>query len=908
MVVMDEDILAAELDARASESAACRYYRVDLHVHSPGSSDFAKTVTSSSQRAELRGMSADEFVTRWSESGANLIAITDHNSGDFLDAAVEASKRLRKKTERQLTVLPGVELTVTPGVHYLAVFGEGGTAEINDLLSALKIPLKHRGKDTALAPSIEDAAEEVHKRGGLLIAAHCHSQTQGLIGKLDGQSRLLALRLVDALEISCAAEDSGKTVAYARNELKSTLPFVYGSDNHDALTFVDPMWVKMAEPSFEGIKQITFEPDLRISRFEPTPPAHTWIRSCVTTGGLYGGVRFDFSPNLNVLIGGRGAGKSALIDLLRFAFGVEPSDPTKLKLFSSRVAGFLAGAGHVVVTIAAPGNRSYTVVRSGLFTPDPKRYATFSEQPRAYQLMDTKWIELANLPPEVASIEFYAQGDVAMLADHVDEQLRLIDENIDFGTLKEQEGAFDDECQELEGELTELRDEYAKLESRVAGESDLKKRLKYLDAQLTAPIFKEYEAWTAEQAVLDQYGQWLAKLSGQTRLKIDNVPLAAIDLAKTPRPKLMERAKKIVADLDDVIAATTASFKASIVDAQEQLKETRAGWDAEFRVAKDAYVKKLQAVGAADRASIAEERAKKQKLLHELDTKTKPNLVRVRDEIKALEKNRQRALSQLLKARATVRKRRAEFVEKLNTQLQEQVRIDFSGGPDVGSVVSYLCEALEGSGMQNRQAQIAALCASITTAQLVAAIQAEDKEFLAERGKLTQASIRHLLNEIDAADLMLLERIETPIYPRIMLRREGDSVYSDLSELSVGEKCSAILSIALLDKDKPLVIDQPEDELDHAFVTESIVQSIRNVKGIRQIIVATHNPNIPVLGDAEIVFRVQRTAGAGTGSCTIKVSGGLELHTVTKEVQLLEGGSEAFLRRSRKYGFKSSVV
>jgi ABC-type lipoprotein export system ATPase subunit len=144
-----------------------------------------------------------------------------------------------------------------------------------------------------------------------------------------------------------------------------------------------------------------------------------------------------------------------------------------------------------------------------------------------------------------------------------------------------------------------------------------------------------------------------------------------------------------------------------------------------------------------------------------------------------------------------------------------------------------------------------------------------------------------------------LDRLSQDPEISVELMREGELVHTDLSRLSVGEKCSAVLSIALLNKRRPLVIDQPEDDLDHGFVTQSVVESLRSAKQQRQVIAATHNPNIPVLGDADLVIRVERVPGQEL--CRVKVRGGLELPEVTREVQMLEGGPEAFERRRRRY-------
>ena len=151
---------------------------------------------------------------------------------------------------------------------------------------------------------------------------------------------------------------------------------------------------------------------------------------------------------------------------------------------------------------------------------------------------------------------------------------------------------------------------------------------------------------------------------------------------------------------------------------------------------------------------------------------------------------------------------------------------------------------------------------------------------------------------------MEIERIPIPDLPEIRALRDGDT-YVSLDDLSVGEKCSTILTIALHDHSKPLVIDQPEDDLDHEFITNSVVDAVRQSKSQRQIIAATHNPNIPVLGDAEMVFKVARRPGEER--CVIEAQGGLERPNVTTEVQSLEGGEMAFRRRGERYASSSTL-
>ena len=129
---------------------------------------------------------------------------------------------------------------------------------------------------------------------------------------------------------------------------------------------------------------------------------------------------------------------------------------------------------------------------------------------------------------------------------------------------------------------------------------------------------------------------------------------------------------------------------------------------------------------------------------------------------------------------------------------------------------------------------------------------------------ITHHSASLMISVLNEEALCKIERVDAPSLPRIRIkRRRGGPRSQTFHHYLLGEKCSAILSIALLSKGKPLVIDQPEDDLDHAFIINSIVQGISAAKSGRQIIAATHNPNIPVLGDAEMVVSSRPTSWQG---------------------------------------------
>lgn len=138
---------------------------------------------------------------------------------------------------------------------------------------------------------------------------------------------------------------------------------------------------------------------------------------------------------------------------------------------------------------------------------------------------------------------------------------------------------------------------------------------------------------------------------------------------------------------------------------------------------------------------------------------------------------------------------------------------------------------------------------------------------------------------------------------KTVVMTDGSKSYPvrDFSILSLGQQQSILLTILLFSKSKtPLIIDQPEDNLDSEFIYKTIVQSLRNIKEHRQVIIVTHNANIAVLGDAELIIPLR---GASELS-VIRDRGSIDT-TETKDIvcTILEGSRKAFKRRLEVYGF-----
>ena len=157
--------------------------------------------------------------------------------------------------------------------------------------------------------------------------------------------------------------------------------------------------------------------------------------------------------------------------------------------------------------------------------------------------------------------------------------------------------------------------------------------------------------------------------------------------------------------------------------------------------------------------------------------------------------------------------------------------------------------------------------------------------------------------------LMRVEELDLPQTTAIRLNTTpaGEPpAWQELKDLSTGQKATALLLLLLLESEAPLIVDQPEDDLDNRFITEGVVPRMREEKQRRQFLFSTHNANIPVLGDAELIVGLSATGEAEHGRMRIAPEhmGSIDAKPVRELVEeILEGGKEAFERRRRKYGF-----
>jgi hypothetical protein len=180
----------------------------------------------------------------------------------------------------------------------------------------------------------------------------------------------------------------------------------------------------------------------------------------------------------------------------------------------------------------------------------------------------------------------------------------------------------------------------------------------------------------------------------------------------------------------------------------------------------------------------------------------------------------------------------------------------------------------------------------------------EEESLLESRFGIDSDAMRRNIARLGQEKLFELETFPVPDLPVIELHVAGGELgYRHLSALSVGQRCTALLSLVLLESPTPLLIDQPEDDLDNQFIFNQIVATLRREKERRQFLIATHNANIPVSGDAELIIALH--ADERHGWVEENGVGSIDTEQMKNSVELiLEGGKDAFRIRKEKYGIQ----
>jgi energy-coupling factor transporter ATP-binding protein EcfA2 len=605
-----------------------------------------------------------------------------------------------------------------------------------------------------------------------------------------------------------------------------------------------------------------------------------WISRIRVTGGFLNGLDISLSEGLNVVIGPRGSGKTTLLELLRHAVGAEHAEQHR-QLERQQFLDAVLGTGEVVLDVETDQGGRHLVVdaegggqrgdlsRSVLVLGQNELEEIASDEPSRLNLLDLRTGATTEMPDG---------GEAATLtAEIFDLRERIVDRREESRKrerlLADRQLLISQETALMSGDAKELVDQRELLrqtEERVIQTGR--------ELALLAEVRHEIHETSASQ---DLQARRLSVAAGRANELRD---AAEVKDALAEVVQLSQRMGEVLLQAQNGVetAATTTTeaniaARESAAPIRETLERAEAG---------------LGQVTAQLRNVEAE--------LRSIDSND-ARLVELESTHADLLLKRADYLDRIEKAEELLYQIRSEIARSVTAQITTNVIVVVHHLADSGAFREFLHESLRGT--RTRASIIDAVAETILPRQLLDIVEMRRADALAAIANISHDNAQKIIENLDKSDI-LQQLAMLRLKDRVDFRLRDGSVDKSIDELSTGQKCAVVLPIVLSEQLRTLILDQPEDHLDNAFLVTNVIGGLdsRRQSGA-QTIIATHNANIPVLGEAENVIVLTSDGQAGT----VAIQGPFDTDTIVDNItRLMEGGREAFARRSAFYAQHST--
>jgi DNA repair exonuclease SbcCD ATPase subunit len=619
-----------------------------------------------------------------------------------------------------------------------------------------------------------------------------------------------------------------------------------------------------------------------------------WIvQKIEISGGFLPGLSVNIPQGLTCIIGARGSGKSTLAEAVRFALCGISAAP---KHCADLIQANLAGGALVTITALAEGSNRYTIKRGlkqnpVLLTSDGRAINTVDLDRGTFLPLD------AYSSLEIESIADEVLGDKRrnLLDELRSEQMRTIHLSLAESTRGLETNAdrirsAQRTIQDLTEQIEELGDVRAQLSALAPSDRESSADFVRLSRQQQ---LNQREIAKLDSA--DRDVKTLAQTLEQLRSAAHSVFAARLAEEQSANMDTLRRYDDLLAASLGPVDKHLSAIHARIRDAQDTLAQARQVITG-IHTSHAGELARLNAVNQAAseqarvRASLEQQAAKLEALEQER--------AELNAELKILFERRKSLKSDHILMRDQISTMRDEVASELQHESGERVRIRVMRNADYLAYQQMLVDGLKGARVRN-QNEILATLMQLRPEQLAQLIQSNDLDSLEELTHFGTERSRKILDSFrENVDPLALEitAIEDRIGIELNVATAGGPHFKDASDLSRGQKCTALLPILLARRDNPLIIDQPEDNLDNHFIFETVVNAVQRMKKRRQMIFITHNANIPVLAEAELVLVMNSDGRVGA----IEKFGTVD-ECREQIIDLLEGGREAFALRSKRY-------
>lgn len=876
-----------------------KYRKIDLHVHTPASHDFKD-----------KGITAKQIVEHCVNIGLDAIAVTDHNTGAYIDV-------IKEEARGKLTIFPGVEISCVGGergIHIIGIFNTNKTKlDIESLLSKLDIEPENYGKaDTITNKSVNDVINIIAEKGGLAVLAHSQS-SKGVLKEMQGMQRLEVVRNSNLM----AAEASIKTDFLDENKKKNkkrTIDILNGEDveykrklavysasdsrvegkGGHYLEGIGSQYTyfKMdTNISLESLRQCFIDPDVRIKQsYEEINFIYPYIKEIDINSGFFKDQNVILHPGLNSIIGPKGAGKSLLVEIMRFALNQPSKDTEIYKDHIEKLNNRLGDYAKVTIKYI-------------------NEFGVENEIVRNYSKKNPYEDDIIELP-----VLFLSQNEIIKTAESEEKQIQFIDKFFDFRNFKTK-------IQTLKNELKKLDMQYASCVSAFINDKIIEKNLKIareelekIEKELKDPEYFAYKKKENAQQISRLQENDLSRileLKSNIEKSIENFNFNKIDDEILKDIPELKRNNERLQNIKNLLKNSMADISEKIVYEHMNFDQDKNTLKTSFLESSKSYEEKLK----NKMIDVNIEKARKSKVeeLEKLIDEQQKIKTQV-DNIKIIRAEREKRLEELEKIYKEYSEKRKEVCNNLEEISNKRLKINLYEASNKMLFKDKLKEIKKGSYIKDEE--IDKIANSIDANDFVRSIiryyvgneentKEKEIETINKKVNIPTDTIK-LLFEFIIKQLKIEEILEIGYayraedVPEIKLQIEQD-VYEDINKVSIGQKCTAMLIIALSQGSMPVVIDQPEDSLDLKTIWEDMCNKVRSYKNNRQFIFTTHNSSLAVASDTDKYIIINSNATNGQ----IVNTGALETEEVKEEVvNYLEGKEETYIKKYNKYGFK----
>ena len=598
--------------------------------------------------------------------------------------------------------------------------------------------------------------------------------------------------------------------------------------------------------------------------------------------GFLDGLDVSFVDGLNVLIGARGTGKTSLIELIRFALGASAFTEDAKRRGNQQAVSVLQG-GQVAV-VFRNGEDRFVVTRSSR-----------DETPRCTR----------PIPP----VTVLAQGEIEAVGAQPNGRLHLIDRfRPDKGASDQRLRALDAMLRSLTVQIGGVRDELRVINEQIQGMQTVRDERAQAVAhqqdllKSIAATVKDREELAELQASAAMLGVRSAAYDRTTetlnsfRQELLRVARGLGEIEGWPDSAgpndLLVGVRRRTAEAAGALRTTIGIVENAEVEVQrliEQNNTDRLMTDDKARASRRALDELQAGAGTLTRqVEILTERAAQLGTLEDLALDRASKVAELQtwrlDVFKELERGREERLES-----------RTLIANRLKDDLGPEIKTEVIESGTTSSYANIIAAELRGSGLHyNTLAPL--LAARMSPLELVEAVESNSIQAIAEAVEIAAERAMNVIAYLQSQSLA--DIIAAPVDDAVDLSLLDGVDYKESESLSIGQRCTVVLPILLSGHGELLIIDQPEDHLDNAFITETLVERLRERQIGDQFILASHNANIPVLGEADRVVRLGSDGRRGF----VKQVGDLDdLEIVMAITDVMEGGVEAFERRAKFY-------